>query len=63
MWQNSVCDVRCFVQVFVVFIFIELIVLLIHRLSQLCKYVSQSIEIVTINSPSQGARDTRSGVP
>lgn len=38
MWQSSVCDVRCFIQVFVVFILIELVVILVHRLFQLRKY-------------------------
>jgi hypothetical protein len=38
MWQSSVCDVRCFVQGFVVFILVELVVLLVHRLFQLRKY-------------------------
>lgn len=36
--ENLVRDVRCCVQLFVVFIFIKLVVFLVHRLFQLCKY-------------------------
>jgi len=45
MWQSSVCDVRCFVQGFVVFILVELVVLLVHRLFQHLKELVTLVQV------------------